>query len=278
MSDLGGLERFRWCWKGNTDPVDKDRRLPLVRHRAMHHRAISVPLHMRREALVWAAPVQGSNLAVQHRPVGKAIEAVPEKLRHGRGGEVDDRIAQPSLRGKIDRNINEIVCTCKSFGVNEVQEHGACEGHRQITKEHRRQLILRYASNDVRLAFSLQLSPGSSWNVCAQAVPLCRSCLAGAHSPPAGAGRHWPDVHRNPPRQAPWRQCGLGHAHHGTSRARSALRWKTRGWRARAPCRSALTLGCQGGRHNSAMRHPQECSQLFGCVWIPRKAARAGRT
>jgi hypothetical protein len=91
-------------WKGHRLSILKQHRLPIVGHRAMHDRTISVALYVCRETLLFLmAPAHSANLVALYAPPRKTFEMSTKPFSNVWLREVHKSIAQARMCFKIYR-------------------------------------------------------------------------------------------------------------------------------------------------------------------------------
>mmetsp|Transcript_72839 Transcript_72839/g.189121 ORF Transcript_72839/g.189121 Transcript_72839/m.189121 type:complete len:249 (+) Transcript_72839:616-1362(+) len=119
----------------------ENERLASLRDHGVHHRAVPVSIHVRLATLVRPTPSHSTNLFARQYPLGKAIKGCPEALHQVRCHQIDEGIAQASLRVEVDWKIDEVVLACEPFRVQHCEQHVTGVVVRQISEHHRRPFL-----------------------------------------------------------------------------------------------------------------------------------------
>mmetsp|Transcript_54740 Transcript_54740/g.116908 ORF Transcript_54740/g.116908 Transcript_54740/m.116908 type:complete len:231 (+) Transcript_54740:114-806(+) len=97
-------------------------RLVLIRHRVVHHRAVSIAVHVSSKSLMHIAPRDLANLGGGNLPVCKALELVMATLSVVVSDQIHKGVPEGSLRAEVHGHVNKIVLPEKTLAVEHRSE------------------------------------------------------------------------------------------------------------------------------------------------------------
>lgn len=121
-------------------PIRKDDWLVLGRDDAVHHWAVSVPLHQCIISLLGCTPLDAKFMVVRHRPF-KLVESVERALRIV---EVHKGVPESLLAAEVDWQIDEIVPAAEACIVEDMHQLELREMGWDVPHSNRRSHWLRH--------------------------------------------------------------------------------------------------------------------------------------
>mmetsp|Transcript_55971 Transcript_55971/g.145953 ORF Transcript_55971/g.145953 Transcript_55971/m.145953 type:complete len:354 (+) Transcript_55971:182-1243(+) len=155
---LWGYRQLRRRRQSRASAVLENKWLARLWNRGVHRWTVAVALNQCHQALVRPAPSHFANSLARHGPLGIAVEGLPKALHRIWRLEVDQSIAQASLRFDMDGKVDEVVHAREAFRIERGEQHLTGVVYRHVSEHNCCPLLLAHNRHLRKLVRSLQLN------------------------------------------------------------------------------------------------------------------------